>query len=163
MAKKLTTPFEQLKPTGAILMINMSDPQILTMKVFLEAIKTAKLSFFAVANKLETGLPIVVVTNNLSQAQPISFAKGVCEEEAGLSRYINFIVNPDTPLGKNTDYIIKSNAKPEGPSSSKIQVAHLAIGHALILSLPEERGVNADNSISFMLPEKVATKKMGIK
>jgi D-arabinose 5-phosphate isomerase GutQ len=149
---------------------------------------------------LETGLPIVVVTNNLSQAQPISFAKGVCEEEAGLSRYINFIVNkgdivigisasggtgfvyealrqaqnkkaitiaitenPDTPLGKNADFIIKSNAKPEGPSSSKIQVAHLAIGHALILSLADERRINADNSISYMLPEKVATKKMGIK
>lgn len=384
VAKKLTTPFEKFKPTAAILMINMTDPQISTMRVFLEAIKAAKLPFFAVANKmdlipkkakktrlrevekelgfklvpaaiissiglkdiinqinkqfkkgkriailgvfnsgktslisrltnldlkisdlpgttlefteyrwkgfilidtvgqvidinkplmvsidfsgcktlsekikralkqdaegilatleiavpqiekvvkiikkqiksghkiittgaggsalvaleiagqgLETGLPIVVVTNNLSQAQPISFAKGVCEEEAGLSRYINFIVNkgdivigisasggtgfvyealrqaqnkkaitiaitenPDTPLGKNADFIIKSNAKPEGPSSSKIQVAHLAIGHALILSLADERGINADNSISYMLPEKVATKKMGIK
>ena len=384
VAKKLTTPFTQFKPTGAILMINMSDPQISTMKVFLEAIKSAKLPFFAVANKmdllpkkirrarlkeiekelgfklipaiiisatglkdiifqinkyfkkgdriailgvfnsgktsliarltnlnlkigdlpgttlefteyrwgnftlidtvgqvidinkplmvsidfsgcktlsdkikrvltqdaegilataeiaipqiekvikiikkqiksghkiittgagasalvamemagqgLETGLPIVVITNNLSQAQPISFAKGVCEEEAGLSRYINFVVNtgdivigvsasggtgfvydtlklakkkraitiaitenPDTPLGKNANYIIKSNAKPEGPSSSKIQVAHLAIGHALILSLADEREVTADNSISFMLPEKIATKKMGIK
>ena len=384
VAKKLTTPFEKFKPTAAILMINMTDPQTSTMKVFLEAIKAAKLPFFAVANKmdlipkkakkirlrevekelgfklvpaaiissiglkdiinqinkqfkkekriailgvfnsgktslisrltnldlkisdlpgttlefteyrwkgfilidtvgqvidinkplmvsidfsgcktlsekikralkqdaegilatleiavpqiekvvkiikkqiksghkiittgaggsalvaleiagqgLETGLPIVVVTNNLSQAQPISFAKGVCEEEAGLSRYINFIVNkgdivigisasggtgfvyealrqaqnkkaitiaitenPDTPLGKNADFIIKSNAKPEGPSSSKIQVAHLAIGHALILSLADERGINADNSISYMLPEKVATKKMGIK
>jgi hypothetical protein len=42
-------------------------------------------------------------------------------------------------------------------------VAHLAIGHALILSLADERGINADKSISFMLPEKVATKKMGIK
>ncbi len=384
VAKKLTTPFAKFKPTAAILMINMTDPQISTMRVFLEAIKAAKLPFFAVANKmdlipkkakkirlrevekelgfklvpaaiissiglkdiinqinkqfkkgkriailgvfnsgktslisrltnldlkisdlpgttlefteyrwkgfilidtvgqvidinkplmvsidfsgcktlsekikralkqdaegilatleiavpqiekvvkiikkqiksghkiittgaggsalvaleiagqgLETGLPIVVVTNNLSQAQPISFAKGVCEEEAGLSRYINFIVNkgdvvigisasggtgfvyealrqaqnkkaitiaitenPDTPLGKNADFIIKSNAKPEGPSSSKIQVAHLAIGHALILSLADERGINADNSISYMLPEKVATKKMGIK
>jgi len=384
VAKKLTTPFAQFKPTGAILMINMSDPQISTMKVFLEAIKSAKLPFFAVANKidllpkkirkarikevekelgfkllpaalisatglkniisqinkyfkkgdriailgvfnsgktsliarltnlnlkisdlpgttlefteynwknftlidtvgqvidinkplmvsidfsgcktlndkikrvltldaegilataeiaipqiekvikivkkqiksghkiittgagasalvameiagqgLETGLPIVVITNNLSQAQPISFAKGVCEEEAGLSRYISFVINPgdivigvsasggtgfvydalklakkkkaitiaitenpDTPLGKSANYIIKSNAKPEGPSSSKIQVAHLAIGHALILALADERGVTADNSISFMLPEKIATKKMGIK
>jgi len=27
VAKKLTTPFTQFKPTGAILMINMSDPQ----------------------------------------------------------------------------------------------------------------------------------------
>jgi len=384
VAKKLTTPFEKFKPTAAILMINMTDPQTSTMKVFLEAIKAAKLPFFAVANKmdlipkkakkarlrevekelgfklvpaaiissiglkdiinqinkqfkkgkriailgvfnsgktslisrltnldlkisdlpgttlefteyrwrgftlidtvgqvidinkplmvsidfsgcktlsekikrvlkqdaegilatleiavpqiekvvkiikkqiksghkiittgagasalvaleiagqgLETGLPIVVVTNNLSQAQPISFAKGVCEEEVGLSRYLNFIVNkgdivigisasggtgfvyealrqaqnkkaitiaitenPDTPLGKNADFIIKSNAKPEGPSSSKIQVAHLAIGHALILSLADERKITADNSISFMLPEKIATKKMGIK
>ena len=53
VAKKLTTPFEKFKPTAAILMINMSDPQISTMKVFLEAIKTAKLPFFAVANKMD--------------------------------------------------------------------------------------------------------------
>lgn len=384
VAKKLTTPFERLKPTAAILMINMIDPQISTMKVFLDAVKTAKLPFFVVANKmdlvsaktrkarlkavektlavklipasiissaglkeiikrvnqqfkkqkriavlgifnsgktsliarltnldlkisdlpgttlefteyrwkgytlidtvgqvidiskplmvsidfsgcktlaqkiervfrqdaegilatleiaapqiekavkmirkqvesghkiittgagasalvaleiagqgLETGLPIVVITNNLSQAQPISFAKGVCEEEMGLSRYLNLMVNkgdvvigvsasggtgfvyealrqargkkaltiaitenPDTPLGKNADFIIKSNAKPEGPSSSKIQAAHLAIGHALILALADERKLTADEAISFMLPEKIATKKMGLK
>lgn len=149
---------------------------------------------------LETGLPILVMTNNLAQAQPVSFAKGVCEEEAGLSRYVNFAVNPgdvlvgisasggtgfvyealkqarkkkaitiaitenpDTPLGKFANFIIKSNAKPEGPSSSKIQVAHLAIGHALILALADARDVTADDSVSFMLSEKVATKKMGIK
>ena len=149
---------------------------------------------------LETGLPILVITNNLAQAQPVSFAKGACEEEGGLSRYINFALNPgdvligisasggtgfvyealrqaqekkavtvaitenpDTPLGKVADFVIKSNAKPEGPSSSKTQVAHLAIGHALILALADERGVTADESVSFMLSEKVATKKMGIK
>lgn len=148
----------------------------------------------------ETGLPILVMTNNLTEAQPISFAKGACEEEGGLSRYINFAVNPgdvligisasggtgfvyealrqaqerqaitvaitenpDTPLGKVADFIIKSNAKPEGPSSSKIQVAHLAVGHALILALADERGVTADDAVSFMLSEGVATKKMGIK
>lgn len=71
--------------------------------------------------------------------------------------------NPDTPLGEAADYVIKSNAKPEGPSSSKIQVAHLAIGHALMLALADERGVTADESVGLMLPEPVATKKMGIK
>lgn len=101
---------------------------------------------------LETGLPISVFTNNLAELQPVSFAKGVGEEEAGLSNYIarmankgdilvgisasggtGFVYhtlnlahrkgavtvaiteNPDTPLGKQADYIIKSNAKPEGP------------------------------------------------
>ena len=149
---------------------------------------------------LETGIPILVFTNNLAEAQPISFSKGIGEEEGGLSRYLGFIVNPgdvvigvsasggtgfvydalararkkraitvaiteniDSPLGRNADFIIKSNAKPEGPSSSKIQAAHLAIGHALILALADERGVSADQSIAFMLPESVATKKMGIK
>lgn len=149
---------------------------------------------------LETGVPMMAFTNNLAEAQPVSFAKGVAEEEGGLSRYINFAINRgdvvigvsasggtgfvydalsrargkgavtvaiteniDSPLGKAAKFIIKSNAKPEGPSSSKIQVAHLAIGHALILSLADERGVTADQSISFMLPESVATKKMGIK
>jgi len=66
-------------------------------------------------------------------------------------------------LGKAADFIIKSNAKPEGPSSSKIQVAHLAIVHAILLTLADERGITAEQSIEFMLPEKVATKKMGIK
>ena len=149
---------------------------------------------------IETGLPIMVFTNNLTEMQPVSFAKGIGEEEAGLSRYITLIINegdvmigvsasggtgfvydalrkarnkgavtiaitenPDTPLGKSADYIIKSNAKPEGPSSSKIQAAHLAIGHALILTLADERGITADESIKFMLHEKVPTKKMGIK
>jgi len=149
---------------------------------------------------METGLPIIVMTNNLAEAQPVSFAKGVCEEEGSLARYINFMVNPgdvvigisasggtgfvydalkrakkkkaitiaitenpDTPTGKAANLVIKSNAKPEGPSSSKIQVAHLAIGHALIIALADEQGVSADDSVSFMLPEKVLTKKMGIK
>ena len=71
--------------------------------------------------------------------------------------------NVDTPLGRAADYVIKSNAKPEGPSSSKIQAAHLAIGHALMLALADERGITADQSVGFMLPEVVATKKMGIK
>jgi len=149
---------------------------------------------------LETGIPIMVFTNNLAQAQPISFAKGIVEESKALARYISWSVNkgdvvlgisasggtgfvydllrrarlkktitiaitenPDTPLGKEADYIIKSNAKPEGPSSSKIQVAHLAIVHAICISLADERGISADKSINYMLPEIVATKKMGIK
>lgn len=149
---------------------------------------------------LETGVPIMVFTNNLSDMQPVSFAKGTGEEEMGLSKYMAMVVNegdvmigisasggtgfvydalerargrgavtvaitenPDTPLGKAADYVIKSNAKPEGPSSSKIQAAHLAIGHALLLTLADERGISADDSVNFMLPELVPTKKMGIK
>lgn len=149
---------------------------------------------------LETGVPIMVFTNNFGDAQPVSFSKGVGEEEMGLSKYFVQAINKgdiligisasggtgfvydamrrakekgaitvaiteniDTPLGKAADYIIKSNAKPEGPSSSKIQVAHLTIGHALLLALADERGITADQSIKFMLPEKVPTKKMGIK
>lgn len=149
---------------------------------------------------LETGVPILSFTNVLADSQPVSFAKGALEEEMGLSRYMITVVNPgdvcigisasggtgfvydflrrardkraitvaiteniDTPLGKNADYVIKSNAKPEGPSSSKIQVAHLAIVHALLLTLADERGITAEESIKLMLPEKVATKKMGIK
>lgn len=149
---------------------------------------------------LETGVPIMVFTNNLGDMQPVSFSKGAGEEEMGLSRYITMAVNEgdvmigvsasggtgfvydaleraqekgavtvaiteniDTPLGQAADYVIKSNAKPEGPSSSKIQAAHLAIGHALLLTLADERGVTADQSVNYMLPERVPTKKMGIK
>lgn len=149
---------------------------------------------------LETGMPAMVFTNNLASAQPVSFAKGIAEEEKGLSKYINLAVqkedvvfgisasggtgfvydilrrarkkkaitvaiteNPDTPMGKMADYIIKSNAKPEGPSSSKVQVAHLAIVHALCLVLADERKISADQSIGYMMRETVLTKKMGIK
>lgn len=149
---------------------------------------------------LETGVPIMVFTNNLGDMQPVSFSKGAGEEEMGLSRYMTAAVNEgdvmigvsasggtgfvydaleraqkkgavtvaiteniDTPLGEAADYVIKSNAKPEGPSSSKIQAAHLAIGHALLLTLADERGVTADQSVNYMLPERVPTKKMGIK
>lgn len=149
---------------------------------------------------LETGLPVMAFTNNLSDMQPVSFAKGTGEEEMGLSRYISLAINEgdvvigisasggtgfvydalerarsrgatavaitenvDTPLGQAADHVIKSNAKPEGPSSSKIQSAHLAVGHALLLTLADERGVTADRCLQFMLPEVVPTKKMGIK
>jgi len=148
----------------------------------------------------ETGLPVYCFTNNLADANPVSFAKGLGESEGGLSRYIAGVIdegdvvvavsasggtgfvynvlararergattvaiteNPDTPLGKNADYIIKSNAKPEGPSSSKIQAAHLAIVHALAVTLASERDVDAEGAIQFMLPEFIPTKKMGIK
>ena len=149
---------------------------------------------------VETGVPIMVFTNNFGDAQPISFSKGTGEEEMALARYMSLVLNEgdvmigisasggtgfvydalrragekgamtvaiteniDTPLGKAADYVIKSNAKPEGPSSSKIQAAHLTIAHALLLSLADERGITADQSIGFMLPEVVPTKKMGIK
>ena len=148
----------------------------------------------------ETGLPVYCLTNNLADAHPVAFAKGLGENEGGLSRYIAGIVdegdvavaisasggtgfvydflekakargaitvaiteNPDTPLGRYADHIVKSNAKPEGPSSSKIQAAHLAIVHALAVTLASERGVDAEGSIQFMLPEFIPTKKMGIK
>lgn len=71
--------------------------------------------------------------------------------------------NRDTPLGKNADVIIKSNAKPEGPSSTRIQTAHLAIGHALVCTLAAVRGLTAEVSVQIMLPEHIPTKKMGLK
>lgn len=40
--KKVSTPFAQFEPTGAILMVNMVDPQVNTMKVFLEAIEESQ-------------------------------------------------------------------------------------------------------------------------
>jgi len=51
--KKVSTPFDRLEPSGAILMINMLDPQISTMRVFLEAVEDAQLPFFLVANKMD--------------------------------------------------------------------------------------------------------------
>jgi DNA-binding MurR/RpiR family transcriptional regulator len=71
--------------------------------------------------------------------------------------------NADTPLGHYADIIIKSEAKPEGPSSSKIQLAHLMIGHILMIVLADERGVTAEQSINNMLPDRQPNKKMGIK
>lgn len=148
----------------------------------------------------ETGLPVMVFTNNFAMSQPVSFAKGAFEDEYALADYfaravnLNDVVlgvsasggtgfvfellrlskekgartiaiteNSDTPLGKNADIIIKSEAKPEGPSSSKVQVAHLVIGYALILTTADARGMDAEKSVQFMLPQKVRNKKMGIK
>ena len=79
------------------------------------------------------------------------------------ARTIAITENIDTPLGEAADIIIKSDAKPEGPSSSKIQVAQLAIGHALIITLADLRGIDAEKSIGFMLPQKIPNKRMGIK
>jgi len=148
----------------------------------------------------ECGIPIMVFTNDGAETQPVSFAKGLGEQEGGLSRYISIAINEgdivigvsasggtgfvfdtlkrarekgaitiaitentDTPLGSYADYILKSEAKPEGPSSSKIQTAHLVIGHTLMLVLADELGISANESIGYMLPEKLRNKKMGIK
>ena len=51
--KKISTPFEAFNPQGAILMVNMVDPQVNTMKVFLEGIEEVGIPFFAVANKVD--------------------------------------------------------------------------------------------------------------
>jgi len=148
----------------------------------------------------ETGLPIMVFTNNLADCQPVSFAKGIGESEMALAEYFARAVqeedvciavsasggtgftyafmqlarekgafriviteNIDTPLGKAANIVIKSEAKPEGVSSSKIVSAHLAIGHALILTLADVRGVNAENSIKYMTSDIIPSKKVGIK
>jgi len=148
----------------------------------------------------ECGLPIMVFTNDGAELQPVTFSKGLGEQEGGLSKYISNAINsndvvigvsasggtgfvfdtlkrakkkgaitvaitenPDTPLGHSAMFTIKSNAKPEGPSSSKIQTAHLVIGHSLILTLADELGVTADESVGYMLPETLENKKMGIK
>lgn len=148
----------------------------------------------------ETGIPVMVFTNDLAMMAPISFAKGLGEDEESLADYIALSIteldvclgvsasggtgfvfgalgqaqakgattiaiteNRDTPLGKVADIIIKSEAKPEGPSSSLIQTAHLAIGHALILTVADERGVDASTAIEYMLPKTIRNKKMGMK
>ena len=147
----------------------------------------------------ETGVPIIPITNNLAQAQPISFSKGIAEDETALARFAYMLIeegdvaigisasggtgfvyeflrlaqskaltiaiteNADTPLGHYANIILKSEAKPEGPSSSRIQLAHLAIGHALMITLADERGIDAETSINYMLPEPLDNKKLGIK
>jgi D-arabinose 5-phosphate isomerase GutQ/GTP-binding protein EngB required for normal cell division len=148
----------------------------------------------------ETGVMCLPVTNAFSQGLPISFSKGIAEEEGGLARLVaahlnatdvliaisasggtGFVYealrlarekgalgiaiteNKDTPLGVNADIVIHSNAKPEGPSSTRIQTTHLAIGHALVCILAAMRGLSGEESIAYMMPEPIATKKMGIK
>lgn len=71
--------------------------------------------------------------------------------------------NRDTPLGKAAHIVVKSEAKPEGPSSSRIQAAHLAIGHALMVTVADERGIDAEAAVQHMMPQVVKTKKMAIK
>ncbi len=148
----------------------------------------------------ETGLPVICFTNNFASMQPVSFAKGIGEDEGSLADMIALVAEPgdtvigvsasggtgfvfeamrqaqdkgattiaitenrDTPMGKVSDIIIKSEAKPEGPSSSRVQAAHLAIGHALILTVAYQRGITAEISIQYMIAKKVRNKKMGVK
>jgi len=148
----------------------------------------------------ECGLPIMVFTNDGAEIQPISFSKGLGEQEKGIAKYISNSINdgdccigvsasggtgfvyeslriakekgaytiaitenPDTPLGEYACIIIKSDSKPEGPSSSKIVTSHFTISHALILVLADELGITADDSVGYMLPEPCPNKKMGIK
>ena len=148
----------------------------------------------------ETGVMCLPVTNAASQGLPVSFAKGVAEEEGGLARLVSAHVNEqdiligisasggtgfvyealrlarekgalaiaitenrDTPMGANADIVIQSSAKPEGPSSTRIQTSHLAIGHALVCILAAQRGLGGEEAIGNMMPEHIATKKMGIK
>lgn len=148
----------------------------------------------------ECGIIAHAMTNNLTSCYPISFAKGIAEDEGSMARYILSIANKndvligisasggtgfvyeslklaksnkiatiaitenlDTPLGKNAGIIIKSDAKPEGPASSRIQITHLAIAHALIITLASEMGVTADMAIKNMTPEHIPCKKRGIK
>lgn len=149
---------------------------------------------------MECGFPYLVFTNDLGDASPVSFSKGLGEEEGALARYISHCINEgdavigisasggtgfvyetlrlacirnavtfcitenvDTPLGYLSQFTIKSDAKPEGPSSSKIQTAHLVIAHTINIILANMFGVTADESIKNMLPERIKTKKMGIK
>jgi hypothetical protein len=51
--KKISTPFEAFDPQGAILMISMVDPQVSTMRVFLEAVEQVGIPFIGVANKVD--------------------------------------------------------------------------------------------------------------
>jgi len=148
----------------------------------------------------ETGVICIPVTNTMSQGSSVSFAKGIAEEEGSLARIIaahltekdvligvsasggtgfvyealrlarekgaaaiSITENRDTPMGQNSDVIIQSNAKPEGPSSTRIQSAHLTIGHALVCTLAAVRGLKGEESVQNMMPEHIATKKMGIK
>lgn len=76
---------------------------------------------------------------------------------------ISITENADTPLGFYSDVIIKSEAKPEGPSSSKILDSHFMIANTLMIVLADERGMDAHASIRNMLPDRQPNKKMGIK
>ena len=71
--------------------------------------------------------------------------------------------NRDTPTGYAANVVIKSEGKPEGPSSSKVMIAHLAIGHAMVLTLADIRGITAERAVKYMLPEECPNKMMGIK
>jgi D-arabinose 5-phosphate isomerase GutQ len=71
--------------------------------------------------------------------------------------------NPDTPFGKFADYVIKINAKPEGPLASKTMTAELVVCHAIILTLADERGISANDAFNFMMPHRIPTRKPGVK
>lgn len=69
--------------------------------------------------------------------------------------------NLDSFLGEFSDYLILSDAKPEGPSASKTMTSHLVIVHAIILTLADMRGITARNSIEFQYNRREGITKAG--
>lgn len=53
VTKKILTPFHSCNATGAILLINLFDPQVPTVRLFIEAIENSRLPFLIVGNKLD--------------------------------------------------------------------------------------------------------------
>ncbi|WAK02448.1 hypothetical protein [Methylobacter sp. YRD-M1] len=53
VSKKMMTAFESINASGAILMINVFEPQILTTKIFLEAIHQNNLPHVVIGNKID--------------------------------------------------------------------------------------------------------------
>lgn len=53
VTKKMVTPFEMCRATGVVLLMNLYDPQIPTLRLFLEAVEQAQLPCLVVGNKLD--------------------------------------------------------------------------------------------------------------
>lgn len=60
--KKLVTPFTQSNPTAAIISVNLTDLQISTINVFIEAVKQRGIPYFIVGNKKDVAKKQVIDT-----------------------------------------------------------------------------------------------------
>lgn len=72
VTKKMFTPFEACQATGAVLLVNLYDPQIPPLRLFGEAVEQARLPLLIVGNKLDLVRPETVpkVWEELGQSFP---------------------------------------------------------------------------------------------
>lgn len=79
--KKISTPFDSTRPDAAIIMVNLTDPQINTIKVFIQVIQEMDIPYQIVGNKIDkidikSKENLVIVQRQLGNFTAVSLMSG---------------------------------------------------------------------------------------